>query len=250
MKALAVVLIFLLQSPFTTLASGESETASFEAAGVQSVSVEAEYLDVDLVGDAGLVSTLTGGVSVESPSDPQGYRVVHDQLGGNLRIWVDRGPFSWPVGRDRLVVHLPQGVNARIQSVSGSIRANGLTADRFTFSSTSGRIDLRSVEGSIAASSVSGSITLDSLKGRCAAKTVSGAIHGVALEPTSAASFSSVSGSIDVSFATPLDDLRFDLSSVSGSITADRVRAARGLRMGDGDILVTGHTISGSQVYR
>ena len=250
MKALAVVLVVLLQSPFTALASGESEATTFEAAGVQSVSVDAEYLDVEVHGDTGLVSTLTGGVSVESPADPQGYRVVHDQVGGTLRIWVDRGPFSWPQGRDRLVVHLPQGVNARIHSVSGSIRADGLTADRFAFSSTSGRIELRSIEGTVDASSVSGRITLDSVKGRFSAKTVSGAIRGVALEPTVSASFNSVSGSIDVSFNRSLDDLRFDLSSVSGSITADRVRAARGLRMGNGDVLVTGRTISGSQVYR
>jgi len=244
------VLVFMLQSPFTALATGESESPSFEAAGVQSVSVDAEHLDVELVGDAGLFSTLTGGVTVESPSYPQGYRVVHDQVGGTLRIWVDRGPFSWPRGRDRLVVHLPQGVNARISSVSGSIRADGLTADRFAFSSTSGRIELRAIEGAVDASSVSGRITLDSVKGRFAAKTVSGAIRGVALEPTANASFNSVSGSIDVSFATPLEDLRFDLSSVSGSITADRVRAARGLRMGEGDVVVIGRTISGSQVYR
>ncbi len=41
-----------------------------------------------------------------------------------------------------------------------------------------------------------------------------------------------------------------DLSSVSGAITADRIRSARGLRFGSGDVVVTGRTISGSQVYR
>jgi hypothetical protein len=43
-----------------------------------------------------------------------------------------------------------------------------------------------------------------------------------------------------------LEDFRFDLHSVSGSITVGAIRAERGLRMGFGRTLVRGHTVSGS----
>jgi hypothetical protein len=53
-----------------------------------------------------------------------------------------------------------------------------------------------------------------------------------------------------VRFDTPLEDLRFDLSTLSGRIVVGAIRAEKGLRMGNGRVLVRGHTVSGSQSYR
>jgi len=70
------------------------------------------------------------------------------------------------------------------------------------------------------------------------------------LRLTSDSSFSSVSGNIDIELDSDLEDLGFDLKSVSGSITVGSIRTERGLRMGFGRTLVRGRTISGALAFQ
>jgi hypothetical protein len=44
----------------------------------------------------------------------------------------------------------------------------------------------------------------------------------------------------------PLDDYRFELSTVSGAIIVGKIRAERSLRMGFGGLTIRAHTVSGS----
>jgi hypothetical protein len=46
------------------------------------------------------------------------------------------------------------------------------------------------------------------------------------------------------------DDLRFDLSTLSGRIVVGNIRAEKGLRMGFGRTSVRGHSVSGSLILR
>ena len=60
----------------------------------------------------------------------------------------------------------------------------------------------------------------------------------------------STSGAITVRFSSAIEDYRFELSSVSGSLAVGSIMAQKGLRVGTGAVRVRGETVSGSQSYR
>ena len=143
-------------------------------------------------------------------------------------------------------MHAPRDTELSVETGSGRVFVDRLTGRKCSVRTVSGRVRLYRVRGFVSANSVSGGIDLDETEGGVKARTVSGSITGRGVRLTENSTFSSVSGAIDVELDSSLEDLGFDLHSVSGSITVGGIRAERGLRMGFGSTLVRGHTVSGS----
>jgi hypothetical protein len=250
-------IIILAIAAGSAFASGAREARSFEYPGIDSVYVKAEFLDVQVRGSIGFAVSMSSDISSGSLFGSRGYKVMHELSGSMLRVWIDKdNPFFSGFGAfggfggGTLYLEVPRGTRVKVETISGAVSVEGLAGGDVEVSSVSGRVEAQDVNGALVLSTVSGRISVDSAKGRLTAKSVSGAIEAQGVNIREDSGFSTVSGRIDVRFDTPLDDLRFDLSTVSGRIVVGTIRAEKGLRMGDGRVLVRGHTVSGSQSYR
>lgn len=251
MKRMIAIAACVWLATVAAFASGEREELAFSYPSVRSLIVRSEFLDVEVRAEAGFPLSMSADLPWDSFFEPRGYRVLHELSGSHLDVWVERD--GWFFNNSRggtLVFSVPRDISMQIESVSGSLRVEGIDGGDVRAESVSGRMDLREIRGALDASSVSGEIAVDRFEGRLAAKTVSGSISGRRVTLTDDSDFSSTSGSIDIGIDTPLEDIRFDLSTVSGRLTVGTLRAARGLRTGSGAVTIRGSTISGSQAYR
>jgi hypothetical protein len=250
MKRIGIVLAVILVVTAASFAEGAAEGDSFTLAGIDSITVRAGFLDVQVIG--------TDGYSVRVRADlPQGflwsspaYHVVRERRGSRLTVSVQSdSPFGMG-GRGKLYFEVPRDVVVQVQTISGSILVQGVESESCTLSAVSGTITVRDTRARLSLDNVSGSIILDSAEGSLRAKTISGSIQGKRLALTDNSSFTSVSGSVDVRLDSPLDDFRFDLSTLSGRVVIGSIRAEKGLRLGSGGVLIKGHTVSGSLIFR
>jgi Putative adhesin len=250
MKRIATVFAAILLVTCGAFAEGANEGDSFTLRGIDSISIRAGTLDVQVLGtdadDVTLTADLPSGFLFSGP----GYRVVHERRGARLSIWVQSDSPFGITGGGKLRVRVPRNDVVLVQTLSGSILVDGLDNESCTLSAVSGGLTVRDTHSRLSLDNVSGSIILDSTDGSLRVKTVSGSIEGKRLAVTGNSSFNSVSGSVTVRLDESLDDFRFDLATVSGRVSVGTIRAERGLRMGDGDILIQGHTVSGALLFR
>ena len=241
MRLLAAAILAALALSPAAFGSGAIEEDSFSFRGIEAVSVNAEFLNVEISGDDGLAVSMSGA---------RGCRLLHVVDGSRLKVWLEKDwPLDWPEG-GTLSLQCPRGAGLRIETVTGRIKVEHIESDDCSLRTVSGQISVRDSRGTLRAASVSGKVLLEADQGRMIAKTVSGAIegHGLAVEEDS--SFSTISGDVDIRLDAPLDTLRFDLRSLSGRIVVGNIRAERGLKMGTDGALVRGHSISGALIFR
>lgn len=213
MRQRIIVILALLAVAGAAFASGASEEERFASLGIDSISVKTEFLDVEIQGDDRLGVSMRADLPSDSLFDSRGYRVLHEMTGSRLNVWVEKDFPFFSRGRGRLFFHVPRDTRIRVETVSGNV-------------------------------------SLDAVEGRILARTVSGAITGWDIALTGDSSFSTISGNVELSLDTAIDDLCFDLSTLSGRIVVGNIRAERGLRMGFGGTSVRGHSVSGSLIFR
>jgi hypothetical protein len=254
MKRAALLMIMAIAMGALAYGSGTDEqepravrdAGSFS--GIESVTIDAGAFDVEVSASDGPSVSLRSDTPQDSFFDAPGARVVSQRAGSRLRIQVTRESFGSGSGRLRLRV--PRGMDLQIKTRSGKITVEGLVNDVCALTTMSGRVTMRDTRGDISVDSVSGDVVLDGLAGRLRVKNVSGSIRGRGVLFSEDSELSTVSGNIEIKLDNPTDELRFDLSSVSGRIVIGSIRAERGLRMGFGDTMVRGHTVSGSLVFK
>jgi hypothetical protein len=251
MKRLTAIAAALVCAACLASASGAEEDSAMDLSGIQVIVVRAGPLDVRVSGgdrsEVSLDAQPAPGFFSDSAS---GSRVVHKRRGSRLTVWLENdGLFPSPAS-GQIRVHASRDSELIVETGSGKVFVDSLEGGKCSVRTISGRVRLYRVRGRLSAESVSGSIDLDSTEGGVNARTVSGSITGRGLHLTDDSAFSSISGSIEVELDSALEDLGFDLHSVSGSITVGAIRAERGLRMGFGRTLVRGHTISGSMSFQ
>jgi hypothetical protein len=250
-RTTAIILLVLLAAAGTVFASGENEEKSFSSPGIESVYVKAEFLDVQVEAGERFSVSMNAQLPGDSLFGSRNYMVEHQTAGTRLNVWIEReSPFVHGARGGKLVFKVPSDVRLRIETASGGIAVNGMNSSTCSLSSISGRISVREARGECDASSTSGSISLDSAEGQITAKTVTGAISGRDISFTEDASFTTVSGNIDMRMTTSVEDLQFDLTSLSGRIIVGNIRANRGLRMGSYGVLIRGKSVSGALMFR
>ena len=245
-SATMVFLMVLLAGP--AFCSGSPDEQFYGLGGIQSVSIKGQFLDVDVTGaDVGRVD-----MTLESPDRgpfaSRNYRVRHDEIGSHLDVWVET---DWPFGggRGTLRFQVPRGVDLQIETVSGRIAVRQLSGD-CALKSVSGRVTADRLRCALRAESVSGALQLTDVSGSFRAKTISGPITGDGVDLQGDSTFSSVSGRVEIRTDSPLDMLRFDVSTVSGRISVGNIGAAKGLRMGFIGPLIRASSVSGSVSFR
>ena len=214
------------------------------------VSINAEFLDVEISGDDGTAVTMTSDLPSDSSFGGRGYRLLHETDGARLRVWLEKDwPLDWHSG-GTLSLQCPRNVELKIETISGRILVGHMESRNCTLRTVSGQINVQGSHGTFSAASVSGKVLLDADEGRVTARTVSGAIEGRGLDLKEDSSFATVSGNVDVRLIAPLESLRFDLRSLSGRIVVGNIRAERGLKMGTDGALVRGHSVSGALIFK
>jgi hypothetical protein len=251
MKHAFLVLVILLAVVGAAGASGVSEEEAFSSTGIDTVSVRAQFLDVEVRAEDGLAVSMNADLPTESIFESRGYHLVHEVVGSRLNVWIEKdGPFAAMKRGGKISLQVPHFASVKVETTSGRITAKGIETRSFGAKSISGRIRLEDIRGVLDASSVSGRIMIDSVEGRVTAKTVSGAIEARRLSLTEDSTFSTVSGDVGVGLDAGTDGLRFDLTSLSGRIVVGNIKAIRGLRMGTGGALVRAHSVSGSLSFQ
>ncbi len=175
------------------------------------------------------------GVEIESGS---GSVTVNDIDLEELRI--DSGSGSIEVSGTSGPLALSAG--------SGDIRVTG-SDGAVMAESGSGSHDYRDVKGEIVANAESGSIRLDDVTGVLSISAGSGDLAGISVALTGDSSFTTLSGSIDMTFENSEDELSFDLDAGSGEIRVGDTHGANRMIIGTGGIEVRGRSESGDQDY-
>ena len=132
------------------------------------------------------------------------------------------------------------------------MRANSrpVAAGDLMIKSSSGSSKIEEHNGDLRVETASGGIRLISVEGVLICNTVSGTIRGEHVELLGDSSFSTASGTIALELVNDVDDLNFDLRSVSGSLQAGEHKGKRDLVIERGGLEIKGNSISGSQAYR
>lgn len=231
--------------------TGARELETFSYQGIDQVEVKGEFLAVEVSAGSDAGVAMTSELPDESVYGPRRFAVKHEVVGSRLVVWVEKDPGVWNVlGGGRLLFVVPAGTALSVDTVSGSILVNGLETASLRVASVSGSAEVSRSRAPLVVTNVSGAVSIDDFQGALSAQTVSGAIYCRAMRLDGDSSFITTSGAISVSFSSPLEDYRFELSSVSGNLTVGSIRAARGLRVGSGAVRVHGETVSGAQSYK
>jgi DUF4097 and DUF4098 domain-containing protein YvlB len=147
------------------------------------------------------------------------------------------------------------GVKGSVKSISssGSVKMAKITGD-LNCTSSFGAQTYDEIVGDITAQSSSGSIQLNGFRGKLNLTTSFGGIKGEKISLTGDAVLKASSGSIHLELLNDAEDLRYDLSSSSGSIAVEqngtKVTGKDDLKIGTGKWEIDGVTTFGSQSYR
>jgi hypothetical protein len=250
MRHLAAAMLAMCILCRAAFASGASEDESFSCSGVETISVNAGFLDVEISGDDGSVVSMSSDLPPNSPFGGRGCKLLHEVDGARLKVWLEKDwPLDWPAGGS-LTLRCPRSAELKVETVSGRITVERMRGRNCVLRTVSGQISVQESRGTLSAASVSGKIVLEADQGKVNVRTVSGAIEGRKLDVEGDSAFSTISGNVDIRLDAPLDSLRFDLRSLSGRIVVGNIRAERGLKMGTDGVLVRGHSVSGALIFR
>ena len=251
MKRFTLIAAVLACGACLASASGAEEDSALDLSGIEAIVVRAGPFDVRVSGGDRSEVSLDSQAAPDFFSDnASASRIVRRRHGSRLTVWLENDLLLPSPSSGQIRIRAPRDTELIVETGSGRVFVDRLEGGKCSVRTVSGRVRLYHVRGRLSAESVSGSIDLEFTEGRVNARTVSGSITGRGLHLTGDSAFSSISGSIDVELDSALEDLGFDLHSVSGSITVGAIRAERGLRMGFGKALVSGHTISGSMSFQ
>ena len=132
--------------------------------------------------------------------------------GSRLFVWTESDGLFASILSGQIWIRAPHDTDVIVETSSGRVSVDGMASGHCSVHTISGRIRLHHLHGRLSAESVT--------------------------------------GTIDIELDSDLEDLGFDLKSVSGSITVGSIRTERGLRMGFGRFLVRGRTISGALAFQ
>jgi len=131
---------------------------------------------------------------------------------------------------------------------SGDIALRGSAGDARARTS-SGSFSAFDVSGDLFVETTSGSVSLEGTKGKLSALTGSGDVSVRGVRLTGDSTFGTSSGEVGLELENAASELRFELSSLSGSLAAAGSRGEKRLVAGSGRILVKGSSSSGDQSY-
>lgn len=112
----------------------------------------------------------------------------------------------------------------------------------------SGSSDISDLEGNLDITTASGSILLNKLTGYVDCETASGDIKATNVTLVKGAEVSTLSGKLSFQVLNVNSDLSYDLTTVSGKVSAKGVSDGQSITSGTGPIMIKGSTVSGNLV--
>ena len=208
MKSFKIILIIMAIAItgvyMVTIASaqGNGEYTDFSFPGVSSVEVDGSIIPTRIMPSSDGISY------VEKQNWPENVETEIYRRGSKLIVKVAVKPFTMTVNSQhaRLLIRVPLNADVSVDLSTGSITAENLQADKFRFKTSTGRINMSGLTGSINAETSTGSVDASNIQGRLTINTSTGSVD---LEKTM--------GVIAVRTST-------------GSIRGDRVDAETGSR--------------------
>ncbi|HRK33425.1 MAG TPA: DUF4097 family beta strand repeat-containing protein [Candidatus Hydrogenedentes bacterium] len=168
---------------------------------ITSGSVTVEAWDEPMIQVTGAISARAGNFEFSIDDDDAKIRVVHPRNGKS-------------VGSSKLLVRMPRTCDdLRIKVTSGKIDVRGIEGE-LTIESTSGTVDLADIKGEVRAQTVSGDLNIQGVLKECEAKVVSGDL--VLRIDAGEVTAGTISGAILIE--GNIAD-RLECSSVSGNVT-------------------------------
>jgi hypothetical protein len=122
----------------------------------------------------------------------------------------------------KIDMHIPEGIDVRMDSDLGDIAAEGLEGKNIKLNTSLGDITVSNCSGILDLYTSLGDISLNDVQGKITGNTDMGNIVGDGVTATAACSLTTSLGDIDVQLNNSLDECRLDLSTSLGSVKVDR----------------------------
>ncbi len=225
-----------------------AESSSFDPTGIRNVKID--WANGNVTVQSGRQEQITYTVSGSERNE----KTVHKVSGDTLTIDYSSGSFVWAgwVFSKSLVVTVPEDWNGdelKIDTISGSVRLEGLDVEELDVESTSGGVTvsrLTAREASI--ETVSGTISLEGAMEDLKLSTTSGSGSAELTKQTRKIRTDSVSGSMRLELPKDLG-YTIDFDTVSGSLNTDAsvTQESKGhFRYGNGKCAISADSVSGS----
>jgi hypothetical protein len=239
-------LAILLGPALTAGGAGEMEGVETEltARGVRSLEVEGSFFRVEVMGRTG--SDVEARFEIPERLLERGVRILHEQSGSLLRVWVKRPPgvlSTAGLKTPQMIFEVPAGMELRIDNSSGAVYVAGLDTGRVDIEVSSGRCEVEDVAAELDISASSGSLTVRGCDGDKTLKASSGNISvrdadGDIKANTSSGSqtYRGISGSVAA-------------GASSGSISVKDQEGTLNLRSSSGSLLAEEVTLTGDSSF-
>jgi DUF4097 and DUF4098 domain-containing protein YvlB len=119
-------------------------------------------------------------------------------------------------------MHIPEGIDVRMDSDLGDITAEGLKGKTIKLHSSLGDITAQNCSGNFDLNTALGDISLNDVQGKITSNTDMGDITGEKITITEACTLTTSLGDIDVQLTNSLSECRLDLSTSLGNVKVDR----------------------------
>jgi hypothetical protein len=119
-------------------------------------------------------------------------------------------------------MHIPEGIDVRMDSDLGDITAEGLKGKTIKLHSSLGDITAQNCSGNFDLNTALGDISLNDVQGKITSNTDMGDITGENITITEACTLTTSLGDIDVQLTNSLSECRLDLSTSLGNVKVDR----------------------------
>jgi hypothetical protein len=119
-------------------------------------------------------------------------------------------------------MHIPEGIDVRMDSDLGDIAADGLKGKTIKLHSSLGDITAQNCSGNFDLNTALGDISLNDVQGKITSNTDLGDITGERITITEACRLTTSLGDIDVQLTNSLTECRLDLSTSLGNVKVDR----------------------------
>lgn len=224
-----------------TTQSGKVEAEGLKEVKLNIVSKSGHVFLTDLQGST-FVDTPVGNLTVnnftgELKSRTKTGAVNIKTLKGNLDISCNKGLISISDVQGKLFVDGGTG-NLEVEKAEGDI----------TLKSTSGSTKISIASGNIICKSFNGDMKLFNTTGVYEIQTSTGNIVGTRVAVNASSTFTTTEGNIKMQLDTK-DNLMFELKSDNSFLRAMEKSKKKSLKIGKGEIVITGTSTTGSQAY-
>ncbi len=217
------------------------------------VASDLKVINLTVVSKSGHV-TLTSFVGSASTNSPAGDLSVNN-LTGNLKGRTKTGAISIKTIKGNCDLACHKGI-INISDVKGKLYVDGGSGNQeveniegdITLKSTSGDVKLSIAKGNMVCKTFDGDMKLFNTNGTYAVQSSTGSIVGTRVEFVSSSSFTSTEGNIKMQIGTK-KDLAFLLKSNNSFLRAMGKSKKKSLKIGKGNILITGTSTTGAQAY-